>query len=890
MHALVTVRQVWRLAGPVMALGVIAAAAVAGLVWQSRETAIRDGEARVESLATIFAEQVGDAVHTVDVSLENVVKLAAADDEDAFVRHVKSDSFRNMLLAEAKAVPNVNSLVVTNAAGEAIVGAMPAPPGYSIASRPYFQDLRAKSGAGLVVSGLLLGVISHKLTQVFARRIEGRDRQFLGVVYYSIPPQNLLRQHTAITQGTGLSLALFTADGALLVREPAIPGLVGTKPPLRAAWWDLSRKGGGVFHAEPFFDRYWRYAAVKPVPDFPLVATVTISDDAVLGEWRRNALVLGVVSALVIALVGALMIGRAALNARLNIASRRAKLRGRWLHASRKQTRKVAELFAETLDRMEFGVTVFDAETRLMVCNRYYMEIYGLRPEQMPPGTLGRDVLEIRLACGAYSPETVAQLRAGRQLRLTGPRIERLANGRVIEARSEPTREGGYCDINRDITDSVRHQEQLAAMALQDALTGLANRAAFLRRMDELVERDGASSPALLLIDLHRFRDVNDVHGHFVGDAALVEVARRLSAACNGSFVARLGGDEFVALARPGETEGGPLALAAALLGEIGRPIDVRGGRIGLGASIGVTAVVPGADKSTAALRRADLALQEAKRRGPNVIVPYEEELLQRFLARTELANELRAAIERQEIEVFYQPIVDAHDQRVVAREALARWRHPLRGWVSPGVFIPLAEESGLIESLDDLVFRRACGDAAAWPDEIIVSVNVSPIEFSQADLVDRLSAALATTKLAPRRLQIEITESAILRNENSTRVAMRRLRDLGASLALDDFGVGFASLAYLKSFKFDRLKIDRSFVIDISDNPQSIAIVMAVVALARTLDIAVTAEGVETIEQFERLRSAGVMSIQGYLFGRPAPNPSAGAAQDGPAPMAAGA
>lgn len=413
-------------------------------------------------------------------------------------------------------------------------------------------------------------------------------------------------------------------------------------------------------------------------------------------------------------------------------------------------------------------------------------------------------------------------------------------------------------------------------LAQTDALTGLPNRAFFLARLDDLNGRlkDGGPTFSILMLDLDRFKNVNDSLGHGAGDVLLRQVAQRLkSAVRTGDVLARLGGDEFAIIQEACEDQ---RVCSTELAGRIGKlvtePFLLPGHRVEIGTSIGI-AIAPehGSDQEQL-LKKADLALYRSKSAGRNCFTIYDEAMSAELKARSTLEGDLRDAIARCQLEVHYQPFVDALGGARRGFEALVRWRHPTRGLIPPDQFIPLAEETGLIVPLGEFVLRRACVDAAGWPAGLTVAVNLSPIQFKEAELCEMICAALADSGLPPERLEIEITESVLLERGVENHAFMERLKSIGIELALDDFGTGYSSLSYLTAFPFDKIKIDKSFIRNLTLHPRSSAIISAIVTLARGLDMSVTAEGVETREEFERLKALGINFAQGYLFGRPHP------------------
>jgi diguanylate cyclase (GGDEF)-like protein len=376
------------------------------------------------------------------------------------------------------------------------------------------------------------------------------------------------------------------------------------------------------------------------------------------------------------------------------------------------------------------------------------------------------------------------------------------------------------------------------------------------------------------MLDLDRFKQVNDAFGHHAGDSLLKAAAKRIrDSVRDGDVAARLGGDEFALIVKCGRDGvlSGCRTLAQRLVDEIGRPFEIEGRQITVGCSIGIALPPAHGERSDELLRSADLALYKAKNSGRNCFCFYSEELKAEADQRNALENDLREAIWREEFELFYQPVVSTQTGRVVAVEALLRWRHPTRGLIPPDQFIPLAEESGLIVQLGEWALNRACRDAKTMPGDIKLAVNVSPVQFSKASVVETMAAALTDSGLPAERLEVEITENVLLRDSEQNLAALRQLQKLGISVALDDFGVGYSSLSYLTSFPFDKVKIDKSFVAKV-DRPEAGAVITSIVQLAKTLELTTCAEGVETEAQFADIRDLGIELCQGHLFGQAVP------------------
>ena len=454
--------------------------------------------------------------------------------------------------------------------------------------------------------------------------------------------------------------------------------------------------------------------------------------------------------------------------------------------------------------------------------------------------------------------------------------IQRFNDGRVVEISLKPLAWGGWVALHEDVTERLGAAEKIAQLARQDSLTGVANRLLFSEELDRAtagLDADGATGFALLGIDLDKFKEVNDSHGHPAGDALLVAVGRRLAETVRSDdVVARLGGDEFAVIQRGVTGREDAEALAGRIIDLLHKPFQIHGHRIEIGATVGI-ALAPGDGRDAGELmRNADIALYRAKGLKRGTYCFFDPAMEGRLRARRALEADLGRAVAAGQFELHYQPIVSLALGAVAGAEALIRWRHPQRGMVSPADFIPLAEETGLINEIGAWAMTEACRVAATWPDKLRVSVNLSVAQFSGPDLAEIAADALHQSGLEPSRLELEVTESLFLGDAPATFAHLHRLRALGLSIALDDFGTGYSSLSLLRNFPFDKLKIDQTFVRDLPERPNCEAIVGAVAGLARSLAMTTVAEGVETKDHLARVAAAGCDEVQGYLFSRPMP------------------
>jgi diguanylate cyclase (GGDEF)-like protein len=533
--------------------------------------------------------------------------------------------------------------------------------------------------------------------------------------------------------------------------------------------------------------------------------------------------------------------------------------------------------FDAALENMAQGLCMFDKDERLIVCNGVYKNLYRLPDDLCRPGTSLADIFAHRIALGFYAPDVTldSMLTANRARNMRADanvsHVE-LQDGRTIAIAHKRMRCGGYVATHEDVTEQKRAEARIAHMARHDALTDLPNRVLFREHMDEALAgvRRRGGPVAVLCLDLDHFKQVNDTLGHPVGDALLKAVATRLQGCLRERDVmARLGGDEF-AIIQFGSGAQEASAIAQRIVESIASPFAIDSHQVLVGTSIGIAIAPDDGLDADRLLKNADMALYKAKADGRGTFRFFEGEMDARAQQRRVLEMELRSALQNGEFELCYQPLVSSRTREIEGFEALVRWRHPERGIVSPGEFIPVAEDTGLIVALGEWVLRHACAEAAAWGRDIKLAVNISSVQFRSRTLLQTVVSALASSNLPASRLELEITESVMLQDSDGTLATLKSLRELGVGIAVDDFGTGYSSLSYLHRFPVTKVKIDRSFINSIGQKKGGSAVVRAVVEIARSLKMIATAEGVETEHQLAKLCKIGCDQAQGYLFSPP--------------------
>ena len=869
-----------------VAMGLIALAVVAiGLtLWALRSDAIESARRDVTNIALILANQINRSVRDIEMILDEF-RYRAAHEAIATphqFREVFGASTPSQLTGEyLSRLPQARIITVIDSEGHAVNSTLAGVTrGMDFSDRDYFQYLSTHDDPGLFVSVPVAGRVRGIWTIFFSKRINGLFGEFIGLVTIGVEVEYFQRSYESIGSLAGQWLLLLRRDGTILLRYPAGNASPGKKMPLGSPWYDKVAEGGGFFRSPGYFGNDGaRLAAVRPLRDASLVVNVGMSESAALATWERRAMLIGFGT--VLAAICSLLLIRALSTQFRQLAESKVSLTEREarLAESRRELENSNIQLDAALNNMSQGVCMFDRDQRLVVFNARYAAMYGLPDGAIRPGSTLAEVLAARAAAGTVNADPVpfaasvkAQVDQGRQSQYT---IE-LPDGRIVTICNQPMANGGWVATHEDVTERLRSEARIAHMARYDALTDLPNRVLLRERLDEVLvglARTGRGF-ALFIFDLDLFKAVNDSLGHPVGDALLQEIALRLEHLVGTHHsVGRLGGDEFAIIqSADGDQRAAAAEMAERLLAAITAPYEIDGHRIVIGISIGIALAPDDGGDASQLLKNADLALYRAKSQGRNGYRFFQSDMDQDARMQRALEIDLRNALARDEFELHYQLILDIATREPCGAEALVRWRHPQHGLIAPDRFIPLAEDIGVIVPLGEWILRQACRDAAAWPMPIKLAVNLSPVQFRSPRLTEAVGEALAVSGLGPERLELEITESVLLQKDADNIGVLHGLGALGVGIVLDDFGTGYSSLSYLRLFKFSKIKIDKSFVAELSHRSDCAAIVVAATNLAHSLGIATTAEGVETWEQFELLRAAGCTQVQGYLFSRPGP------------------
>ncbi|WP_377830224.1 EAL domain-containing protein [Bradyrhizobium lupini] len=855
----------WLVVGGTLLIAAIAVGATL-MAQNFRERALRSSGRELENtvlmLAHHFDQQLQDFA-VIQKDFVDYVRASGITSAADYRKRLAGQDLHRMLRSKIEALPYMGGVNIIDAEGNLInsSAAWPAP-NVNVADRAYFQTFRYDPDAPDVLIEPLYSRISGAWTILIVRKVVGPNGEFMGVVGRGIEPANFEKFFESAVLGESTTISMLHRDGTMLARYPHSSELMGRN--FKNGPFAHQR----VFGLDHFTGRFMspvdgedRLISSHALPHFPILMMATTTRATALTDWREQiGILISVAASSALAIAGVL------------IAIVRKLLEQHRLSRERLTLEK--QRLDRAVNNMTQGLLLFDASQQLVICNQRYIEMYGLSAEIVRPGCSFHDIIAHRKAIGSFTGDADQYVaRVLRDVHVRNSMVVETSDGRSIQIVNEPLTDGGWVATHEDITERRRIEERITHLAHYDALTDLPNRTMFhehLRQELDLVA--GGEQLAVHYIDIDEFKGVNDALGHLVGDELLKSVAQSLHR-CAGptDFVARLGGDEFAIVQSAVTSLDQVNELVARVFEAIRAPFDCMGHHLATDASIGIALAPQHGTALDQILKNADMAMYAAKAAGRRTYRFFEPEMDAKIHERRQLEIALRHAIAQGGreggLEVYYQPCLSLKDDRITGCEALVRWRHPERGMVSPAEFIPIAEDTGLINEIGEWVLATACRDAANWPDDIRLAVNVSPVQFKSGTLALKIMAALAASNLSASRLELEITEAVLIRDDDTALAILHQLRAIGVRIALDDFGTGYSSLSYLHRFPFDKIKIDRCFVNDIAGPDGSASIVQALVNLAAARRMTTTAEGVETEEQQRLLRALGCSEMQGYLF-----------------------
>ncbi|MBR1148888.1 EAL domain-containing protein [Bradyrhizobium sp. AUGA SZCCT0431] len=856
----------WLILGGVLLIAAIAIGATI-MAGNFRERALRNSERELENTVLLLARHFDQQLEDFEVVQKDLITFMRTNGIatlENYKRRMSTEEIHLMLKSKMDALSYVGSVNVLDADGQLInsSAAWPVPP-VNVADRAYFRTFKSSPDSPAMLIEAVHSRITGAWTTVILRKVTGPNGEFLGAIGRGIEPANFERFFGTVALGPDAAIAMHHRDGTLLARYPHAQDLIGknfkTGPARQQQVFNQDHTTSRL--TSPLDDKD-RVISSRALSKFPIVIVASTTTSAALADWREQI-------SLLIAVAGLSVLAIAVL---LFLVVRKLSQQHR---ASRQRLTLEKQRLDTAVNNMTQGLLLFDSSQRLVICNQRYLDMYGLSAEIVKPGCSFRDVIAHRKQTGSFTGDVDRYVvRVLRDVGLRNAMIITTPDGRSVQVVNEPLADGGWVATHEDVTEQRQAEERITYLAHYDALTDLPNRTLFHEQLKQELPHVAADRQlAVLYIDIDEFKSINDSLGHMIGDELLKAVADSLRACVRETdFVARLGGDEF-AIVQTGVTGADEVTeLVHRIYDAIRAPYECLGHQVTTDASIGIALAPQDGSDLDQILKNADLAMYAAKAAGRRTHRFFQPEMDAQVRARRVLEMDLRQAIVDGGFEVYYQPCLDLRDGRITGCEALVRWRHPERGIISPADFVPIAEETGLINQLGEWVLTTACAEAATWPDDVHLAVNVSPVQFKSGTLALKVMAALGASGLAAGRLELEITEAVLIRDDDAALAILHQLRAIGVRIALDDFGTGYSSLSYLKRFPFDKIKIDRCFVTDIAEPEGSASIVEAVVNIAAARHMTTTAEGVETEQQRELLRALGCSEMQGYLFSPPRP------------------
>ena len=818
------------------------------MIGSVREREIARSEKELESTVRLLSKQFDKHLEVFEAVPQSVAKYLASrsDSPEEFKKVASSEHLHQLLREKISDSTDFAGVNVFDSEGNFVNSSerWPVPP-ISLVDRRFFQTLKAGSSSASRLVELVESRLSKGRTIVLARKVESRDGTFLGMVTRSISP-GVFESFFATLLLPESGLALLHRDGSLLAHYPpaeeAFAKTLSDSPLIQ----QTSTDGYATIPVVSPDDGQERLTSARSLEHYPIYVVAERAGSAVLAPWReetRTFIAAAFLAALIVCCMLVVIV---------------------------KYLREQHRRLDIAVNNMSQGLLLYDASERLTLCNQRFLDMFRLSPELVKPGCTLRQVVQLRKDNGTLIGDVDEYCERMRQGLISGKlTLSETPDGRWMQVQNKRIQNGGWVTTIEDVTEQHLNEEKTTRLALYDTLTDLPNRALFHSHLaNQLAKCTEDHRVAVLFLDIDEFKTVNDTLGHKIGDELLISVAKSLSSgAAANEFIARLGGDEFAIVISPIASKTDVLTIVQRLQDAIRRPHYCRSHTLMTDTSIGIAFAPDHGTTCDEILQNADLAMYDAKSSGKRTHRIFEAELEKRAKERRELEIELRSALKNGSVDVNYQPIVDLQTNQIVGCEALARWRHEERGFISPAEFIPVAEQSGLIDELGEYVLRKACNEAATWPKHMKLAVNVSPAQFKPGILALKVVAALAQSGLSAHQLELEITEAVLIDDDETALAVLNELKSLGVRVALDDFGTGYSSLSYLRRFPFDKIKIDRSFVNDLTEDDSSSSIVRAVVTMATGHKMTTTAEGVETEQQRQVLRNLNCSEMQGYLF-----------------------